>query len=349
MLRSTLQLGGLLLLGLLSNISHAAVVKDLYTAEVTVVDHSQQALASAASEALSEVLVKVSGSVTVLENPAISSALGNSRSYVQQYAYTQDDASSGELSARFEFDDSIIAGLVAEAGVPFWTANRPSVLVWMVIEGPEGRQFLSGESVPEMMLGLEREFVRRGVPSQFPLYDLDDSAIISVDELWRLAAPAIQQASVRYGVQDILAGRLVSLSNGNWAGDWSYFFERSRIDRSIGAGSQEAFLQAGADLVAGEMSARFAVAPSAKVAGGVKVLVTGVSSYHDYASIVAWLEGLELVEYANIETISGDEIRLNLVAQADAQQLAAIIELNKHLLPLASPERTTPLSYQWQK
>jgi hypothetical protein len=78
-------------------------------------------------------------------------------------------------------------------------------------------------------------------------------------------------------------------------------------------------------------------------------LVSGVSGYNDYASIVAWLEGLELIEFANVESIRGDTIQLNLVAQADATQLAAIIELNEHLLPVLSHDSAVQLSYQWQR
>ena len=328
---------------------NADVVKDLYSAEVAVADNGQQALATGSRAALSEVLVKISGSEDVLQNPVMQSALGNARNLVQQYAYVRKESDSGELWARFEFDETVVSGLVAKAGAPLWTANRPSILVWMVIEGPEGRQFLTRESSPEMMLRVAEEFARRGVPAQFPLYDLNDSATISVDELWRLSAQSLTSASQRYGVNHILAGRLATLSSGSWVGDWSYFAENSRIDRSIRVGDPEAFLQAGVSLVAEEMSAKYAVAPSAAATEGVKVQVTGVSNYADYASIVAWLEGLELIEYANVEQISGDTIQLNLVAQADAGQLAAIIELNEYLVPVHSPTSTVQLSYQWQK
>ena len=336
------------LLGL-SPASHAAVVKDLYSAEVVVTDNSQAALNVGAREALSEVFVKVSGSTDVLQNPVLLSALGNSRSLVQQYAYSRQESDSEELLARFEFDDSVISNLVATAEVPLWTANRPSVLVWIVIEGDQGRQFLNPESSPQMMSRVMEEFVRRGVPAQFPLYDLNDTAAISVDELWHLNAGSVSGASQRYGVQDILAGRLATLSNGSWVGDWSYFSGNSRVDRSIRVGNPEVFLQAGVSLVAQEMSARYAVAPSRSVSQGVKVLVSGVSSYGDYANVVAWLEGLELIEYANVESIRGDSIQLNLVAQADASQLAAIIELNEHLLPTRPPHSAVQLSYQWQR
>ena len=83
-----------------------------------------------------------------------------------------------------------------------------------------------------------------------------------------------------------------------------------------------------------------------------------MSSYADYAAIVKWLEGLELVDHANIEQVQGDRIELRLQAQADAAQLAATIELNDRLLPLPLPvtasepgSETQPsaqLNYQWR-
>jgi hypothetical protein len=76
--------------------------------------------------------------------------------------------------------------------------------------------------------------------------------------------------------------------------------------------------------------------------------VVGVNDYSDYANIVTWLESLELIDHANVETIRGNEILLRLTAQADAGQLRAIIELNKQLVPLSSVSGLDQLSYQWR-
>ena len=102
--------------------------------------------------------------------------------------------------------------------------------------------------------------------------------------------------------------------------------------------------------------------------------VAGVNNYADYAAIVAWLESLELVEYANVTRIVDDKIELRVLAQADAGQLAAIIELNERFvpMPMAAPNPglnpgfdpaldpgldpalnpaaavANPLSYRWQ-
>ena len=85
----------LLLLAVAS--SRADIVRDLYSAQVSVADQSAKALAVASREALAEVLVKVSGSVEVLQNPAIKTALKEARAHVQQYAYSREDGSQGAL------------------------------------------------------------------------------------------------------------------------------------------------------------------------------------------------------------------------------------------------------------
>ncbi|MEH6582407.1 MAG: DUF2066 domain-containing protein [Halioglobus sp.] len=337
-----------LLLMVASAPGFAVVVEDLYEAEVAVKDHSAQALSAASREALSEVLVKVSGSVAVLQNPAIGTALGEARSYVQQYSYTRDEDARGDLAARFEFDRSVVSRLVTEAGAPLWTANRPAVLVWIVAQDAKGRQFVSREVAPDVMMTLEQGFSQRGVPVRFPLFDLQDTASLAIDDAWRLQAAPIFNASERYGVQDILAGRLTGLSTGEWVGDWTYFSGRNRIDRSLTVDSVDSFLLEGVSLVAEQMAGRYAVAASGATAGGIAMTVAGVNSYGDYAKIVSWLEGLELIEHANIETIRGQEIELRLVARADAGQLKTIIELNKRLTPLEQVRGTDQLSYQWQ-
>jgi hypothetical protein len=90
------------------------------------------------------------------------------------------------------------------------------------------------------------------------------------------------------------------------------------------------------------------VAPSGAQAGGVPMSIAGVESYADYAKIVSWLEGLELIDHANVEAIVGDKIQLRLMARADAVDLKTILELNQSLVPVTPGPETEPLSYQWK-
>lgn len=329
--------------------SSAEMVADLHAATVPVSDQSSKVLAGASRQALAEVLVKVSGSRQLLRNPAVVTALGQSRSHVQQYGYVRGAAPGAELSVRLEFDGAFITGLVRQAGAPLWTANRPVVLAWVVVDGEQGKNFVNWDSAPEQAQLLVDEFSRRGVPVQLPVFDLVDMAAVSTEAAWRLDATVIGAASARYNVQNVLVGRLASLSSGKSLGDWSYFYQGERVNRSATVPDLQAFLRNGVGIVAGEMAARYAVLPSEGEDGELRMMVTGVSSYADYAAIVRWLEDLELIDYATIQKVQGKRIELHLQAQVDASQLATIIELNDRLLPLPMSGTSAQLNYQWRK
>lgn len=328
--------------------ARAVIVQDLYAAEVPVADQGSQALDSGARAALAEVLTKVSGSAELLRDPGVKTALGKARSHVLQYSFRRSKDPEGGLMGRFEFDGDYVTSLVKEAGAPLWTANRPEVLVWLVADEGAGRYFVSPDSAPELAEELLAAFARRGVPARLPLYDLADSAALDPDRAWRLAAPDLEAASRRYGVQDILAGRLTAPSASNWVGEWAYLAGAEQVNRPLNTPTREAFLQRGAALVAEEMAARYAVATGLGDGSGVTLSVVGVNAYSDYAAIVAWLEGLELVEQAKLERLEGDSMTLHLQTGADAAGLATLIELNPRLQPLP-PAVGEPggLAYQW--
>lgn len=333
---------------LLAEHSIADTVADLHAASVPVADQSDKALTAAARVALSEVLVKASGSADLLRNPSIASALGEARSHVQQYSYVRGSPPAPPLAVRFEFESAYITDLVVQAGAPLWTANRPLVLAWVVVEDAQGKHFVSRDGTPEQAQQLEDEFSRRGVPVQLPVFDLGDLSALSPEDAWSMDPASIQAASARYNVQDIVAGRLSAANGGQSSGDWSYFHQGNRLNHSLTAPDLQAFLRDGVDMVALDMASRYAVAPTGGQAGSLRMSVTGITNYADYAAIVNWLENLELVEYANIERVQGDRVELLLKAQADASQLAATIELNQHLVPVPAQDTATPLNYQWR-
>ena len=208
---------------LLAGNAWAEMVRDLHSASVPVANQGSKALTAAASQALTEVLVKVSGSRLLLANPVIVKALSDPRAHVQQYVYTRNELPEVGFSVRFEFDGEYVTDLVRQSGAPLWTASRPLVLAWVVVEDEQGRHFVDSDNWPDEAQELIEAFSRRGVPVQLPVFDLEDMAALSLNDTWRLNAAAIQAASARYNAQDIVAGRLASVGEGKSAGDWSYF------------------------------------------------------------------------------------------------------------------------------
>lgn len=341
---------------LLPGLSARAVerVEDLYASVVPVEDRSAGALQRAAREGLAQVLVKVSGNQTVLEQSEVDDALGQARELVRQYSYTRL-AEGDALGARVEFDPPQIRALLASAGAPLWTANRPTVLVWLVEETPEGRRFVSEESDPELVRALREGFHRRGVPARFPLLDLADTAALDPATAWQLPSSALLAAAARYGVAEVLAGRFATLGTGDRVGDWVYLSAagravEGRLHSALDRVPAPVFAAVGVDLVVDTLAARYAVSASGASAGATFLQVDGVASYADYAAVVNWLQGLESVEQVDVSAVLADRLDLRLLSSADPGRLAEIIELNEDLEPVAATASASGrLHYRWRR
>ncbi|GAB3310319.1 DUF2066 domain-containing protein [Haliea atlantica] len=325
----------------------AEQVQDLYASAVAVADRGAPALEEAARQALEEVLIKTSGSDSALAAPAVEAALQRARELMLQYSYVRLDGGDG-LAARIEFDPPQIRALLAEAGAPLWTANRPTVLIWLVEETPDGRRFVTRENNPALAEALIRGFQRRGVPARFPLLDLADTAALPADMAWQLPASRLQSAAARYGVNDLLAGRLATVSAGDYLGDLVYLSSAGRVGRAVSPGSPEALAAAGVDLVVEALAARYAVAASSAAADAVLLEVSGVQSYADYAALLNWIEGLELVARVDVTAVAGEQLELRLHSGASVESLADILGLNANLVAAAAPEPGR-LSYRWRR
>ena len=328
----------------------AEPVADLYVAEVTAVDRSQQALADATREALRQVLVKVSGSAEILNNPAIAPALRNPRNYVESYAYQPAAPVEEGVGVRFRSAGSSVTELVTAAGAPVWTANRPPVLAWLAVKGPRepdgpaGLRLVGQGAEPEVAEALRRAFSIRGVPIRLP----EQPGAPSADRVWQASSTSVRAASEPYELDNVLFGRMTYDEQGRASGQWSYLHEGQKRDRSVRIATEQQFMQAGVDLAADAMAERLAVAPTTTEAVGLLVSVSGISRYGDYARLVNWLEQLELVDQANLVHIAGDQLELRVIAQIDASQLAGLIAMNSQLVPQPGAEGTGQLSYQWQ-
>ncbi len=323
----------------------AVRVTDLYTGRVPVADQSAAALSQAARDALSQVLVKVSGSDAVLDNPIIQESLGQAQTLAQQYHYSRE---GDQLLAQFEFDGTLISDMVTNAGEPLWTANRPATLVWVIVDEGGQRSILSEETAPDLVEQIGQSFDRRGLPLRFPLLDLQDATRLSLDQLWRLNGPALVDASARYNLQHILAGRFTRLSSGQWLGDWSYISDQGRTDRRVSGSEIAPLADSGSMLVAEALARRYAVTADNAGVDSLVMQVSGIHDYNSYSQLVHWLEQLELVDHANVEQVAGDRLVLRLLTRAAADQLRATIELNRRLQPDRAAGTLVDLSYRWQ-
>lgn len=322
--------------------ARAEMVANLYDASVPVEEQTQSAFRRAAAQGLEHVLVRVSGRSQVSSRQEIASALANPEPLVVQYRYHQSspnpDQSAAEdtpsLMLELSYSPRQVNALLQSAGLPVWSANRPSMLVWLVADTASGRRFVGGGEHPELQSMVSEEAARRGLPLQFPLFDLTDTANLSVDQVWQLSASAVREASQRYGSAYVLVGRASEFSTGQWVASWLLLDgDVARNFESDGMGAQQALASA-VDRVADVQAERYAVLNGGAGAGSSLILIDGVTDFYSYAALMGYLESLAIVRHANSVWVSDKELVVDLVLNDDMEKAQRFLTMDGKLQAL---------------
>ncbi|USA43928.1 DUF2066 domain-containing protein [Spongiibacter taiwanensis] len=315
----------------------AAVLRNLYDERLTVEEQSAQSLRRGAGEALERVLIKVSGQRQVRGNPQIDQALSNAEPLLTQYRYLNKDNADGEAELQLElsFSPRQVNALLQSAGYPVWSNNRPSVLVWLVEDTINGREFVSGDSPGALYDELLKQADRRGVALQFPLMDITDAANLDVDDVWQMQLAAVRAASARYDAPYILVGRASEFSSGRWVASWTLVQrdDETRLD-SDGATAED-MLTPIIDSLADTQARSFGV-----VAGGdsesTLVYIDDIRDFHAYAGLVTYLENLAVVEHANPVWVSDNALVIELLLKGNMEMVERFLALDGQLKNLAT-------------
>ncbi|MGB0360399.1 MAG: DUF2066 domain-containing protein [Endozoicomonas sp.] len=333
--------------------AHAAVVKGLYSQEVPVEGQNTLQRSEAMSQAFADVLVKVAGQREVLSNPLIQSALSTPETYIREFSYRTEDVSENRQQYfQAIFDERAVNQLLEKASVSIWGKNRPATLIWLAIEGPESRTLVN--SADELPKVFGQAFSQRGLPSLFPLMDVEDAAFISAIDVWGGFSGKILQASKRYGSQSVLSGRLTE-DSGLYYGRLNLIFrENSQSALIKGLDSQGVALLA-SDLVGSILSHHYAVNTS-NVSSKVSLTVENVGTLDDYAKLIKYLERVNAVREVEVANVRGSVLGLELTIDGSENQLADALALGRSLEPvrLSNAQSSSdpvndiaPMVYRW--
>ncbi|WP_269617739.1 DUF2066 domain-containing protein [Zhongshania sp. BJYM1] len=332
----------------------AAIVGNLYDEELVVESQSRDVLKQGAAKALERVFIRVSGRRQVRDNPIVSAALADPEPYMTQFRYQRNRSADGadELVLKLSFSPRQVNATLQSGGLPIWSANRPAVLVWLVADTVDGRQFVGAEASADIMAALQAEAERRGVVVQMPLFDLADSSNLSVNQLWQMSEEDVRLASARYSTPFILMGRVTQFSTGQWVGSWVVLQgdQSLRID-SDGLTDSDVFAPP-IDYLADMQAASYSVSAVAGSSSNTLIHVSGINDFASYASLVTYLEGLAVIQHANTVWLDKDELILELVLKDDMEKVKRFLSLDGRLLETtADGAKAVPRPvrgyYQW--
>lgn len=343
-----------LVLCICGSCARAEQVAGLYDVTLPVVSQSKQALNNATQQGLQAVFVRISGSESVIGEPKLRAAITGAKAYMKQFRYKRQRMADGEsqLFVSLEFEPKQVDRALREAGSPIWSSNRPTVLVWVVVDGRRGtRRFASSADHPELIDAINKHATRRGLAIKLPLLDLEDNLSVTPEQFWRLGSRQTQLAIDRYRADTVLVGRVSQLHNGQWLGKWSYRYNERRVNFDGEAKDVDQYISTAVSRVADMLAADYAIAPVNIAKEGLLMRISGISGFTQYARAIKYLEGLAAIRHANVVDIQGNDIIVRLEADGLMEQLQRSLALDNYLQPsVAGPYQgnyAISLDYQW--
>ena len=323
------------LLLLLPAITPAVTGQELFEAEVPVSSQQPAERASAMKQALSEVLVRVTGQRELPQQPAGRALLDGAGNYVQQYRYfTVPGSEPPRLMMRVRFDDEAVRQALREQGVAFWgDAERPDTLVWLAVEDRGRRYIVAEKDGTPAGQQLEQASRQRGIPLLFPLMDLEDQSKVRFSDLWGGFFDHAREASQRYNPQAILIGRLNRSPTGSWVARWNLLVAGSPSSWTNSDNQLAAVLSDGIDNVADTLSSRLAVRDAGVPAGMVSVRVDDIRTLAAYARVNSYLDSLTAVRQLQVEEVNPTSVRYALQLDGSLQGLTQTIAIGTVLEP----------------
>lgn len=309
----------LLVCVLLLPTAYAIEVTTLYSAQVPLDPDDPDAQANAYRTALSEVLVRVTGSSSAADSAELAELFPNPARFVQQYRPGPDNTLIVSL------DGPAIERVLKQSGATVWGTDRPLTIIWLAVDwGLGDREIVAADDPDRFSQGsrtadrnrLLRERVqavatRRGLPILFPLLDVEDLENIGFSDIWGGFDDPLLAASARYGAASVLVGRIrpdeIQPPRWTWYRDGQRFAWPGQPEEAI---DQLADALAARDAIRGDQESEL-----------IELTISGIDSVVAYGRIQQYLENLRVVQSLIIKNVSGDRIVYEVQMQGGVARL----------------------------
>jgi hypothetical protein len=304
----------------LAPVAQAVEMASLYTVEVPIERNDASARTAAYQAALTEVLVRVTGTTAVVESEEMAMLFPNPAQFVSRYQTGPD----GTLIISLERE--AIERVLRQAAAPVWGTERPLTLVWLAVDWGMGEREIVGADDPDRLPGdarsidrnkLLRERIlevagRRGIPVAFPLLDVEDLTNVSFSDLWGGFDERLLLASARYEATSVLVGR-IRPDDLLQPHRWTWYFGEQRLSWP---GHPEDAVGTLADALAAEL----VIDPNQPV-DTIHLTISGVDSVVAYGRVQRYMENLRVIDKLLVSKVAADKITYSVQVQGGAERL----------------------------
>lgn len=323
----------LVLLSLCGAVTAADV--DIFSGSAVVASQSEADRDSGARAALKETLIKASGDASIAYDPGLPAVLAGAANLLRFHSYreslqaTADGTSELRLRLDAQFDPAGVENALLTLGRPMWGRQRPTALVWLVIDNNGSKQIVS--SFQQSALGALTSVAEfRGLPIQLPRMDGADLNRLDPVTLWDAPPATVAAASQRYNARVILVARLQRLQD-RWDARYTLIdgreFENWTASDSAAAGVLAAAVNGAVDRVA----RRYAIDTREAGLGQITVWIEDVRSAADYATIMGYLGKLPAASELAPQAAQAGRMQLRMQVAVGAQRFRQLLSYDRVL------------------
>lgn len=327
--------------------AQAAAGNGLYQAQVPVPSQSKADWQRAMPQALTQVLVKVSGNENIVQAPHIKQQLVNAAALVQSYSYLNNTNANGQsvILLQVQFNEQAVNQLLHQLGTSSWGNNRPLVLIWLATPDTKGQTLLSSTSSAPAVAALQKAANRRGLPILLPIMDLEDQQQVTLTDVEQSIPGGALQSAKRYGANAVLEGNVTNV-NGQWSGQWQLLLPtNNNLTWNTQGSNMNQVLTTAINKVADNMASQFtAQADSNQQNQQITIRVTSVNGLDDVTNVLKYLRSLPPVTSAEVMGINTNDVLVNITITGGLDALNAAIGAGTELqpqAPAAAPASTT--------
>lgn len=331
---------------------------DICSADVVVADNSNKMLQKGLSQALNQVLVKVSGNTSVMTLPAIENVLPKINNYVESYSYSTQTDNEGKqtLLLHVVFDNKAIKQILQNAGQAIWGANRPLTLVWLSMSQGSQPMVLASDNNDPLTAVIKQTAMGRGVPIIFPAMDLEDQADMAQTTSALPTNEQLQQLAKKYGVNSLLAGTIVTIDSDHGAenqleGEWRLVLNGAPYEWQTSGADVTQVVINGIDRAAEMMVNQLATVGGKNLQNTVTMQINDVKNLDDYVHAVAELKKLNPVSDVSVSDMSNNTLLVKIQTIGNVDELVSALKNSTAFAVSTAPTTGGPVNadifYRW--
>lgn len=335
--------------------SWAASIEHINEGQIVVTDQSSFTQKRAGKSAFQQVVVKLSGDLSVLENLEVKRSATNFEQYLVSSTFIQDD---DKLIYQAEFNEQKIVGLLRSENLNVWGKRRPSGLLWLVIEDDvsNSKSLITQSSSSQYLDIVQQSAYDRGVELLMPIGDLTDSMNVTALDVWGLYSSSIFNKSIRYGTNYVVGARVGIVFDDFSASEklqLSYFITNGQtIETNEIVGDSIPYLIARfVNEYASYLAALYSIGASdTGLIYAVTLNISNVNTLVKYRQVLDILTSLTVTQKVELKAQSKDVASFMLTSNVPAQRLKTILKLEQNL---REPEyqrvdSALTIDYEWR-